>query len=70
MSTKKSRTTNFISPFSFVAIVGYRIRDPVSGVDKNQVRDVGYYSGSATLVPNKAFISSPLFTGVPNLQSK
>jgi hypothetical protein len=29
-------TTNFVSPLSFVAVFGYGIRDPVSGMGKNQ----------------------------------
>ncbi len=35
MVTKKGRTTNF-SPSSFGAVVGSGIRDPKSGLDKNQ----------------------------------
>ncbi len=47
-------TTNFFSPFSFVAVFGSGIRDPGSGMGKNQ--DPGSqiwdkHPGSATLVP-------------------
>ncbi len=33
VATKKGRTTNFFSPFSFVAVFGYGTRDPGSGIN-------------------------------------
>ncbi len=36
VATKKGLTTNFFSPLSFVAVFGSRIRDPGSGIGKNQ----------------------------------
>jgi hypothetical protein len=36
VATKKGMTTNFCSPLSFVAVFGSGIRDPGSGMDKNQ----------------------------------
>jgi hypothetical protein len=35
-ATKKGMTTNFVSPLSFGAVFGFRIRDPGSGMGKNQ----------------------------------
>jgi hypothetical protein len=36
VATKKGMTTNFFSPLSFVAVFGSGIRDPGSGMGKNQ----------------------------------
>jgi hypothetical protein len=36
VATKKGLTTNFFSPLSFVAVFGSGIRDPGSGMGKNQ----------------------------------
>ncbi len=36
VSTKKGMTTNFFSPLSFAAVLGSGIRDPGSGMGKNQ----------------------------------
>ncbi len=36
MATEKGVTTNFFSPLSFVAVLGSGIRDPGSGMGKNQ----------------------------------
>jgi hypothetical protein len=36
VATKKGLTTNFFSPFSFVAVFASGIRDPGSGMGKNQ----------------------------------
>ena len=52
VATKKGMTTNFFSPLSFVAVFGSGIRDPGSGMGKNQdpgsgIRDK--HTGSATL---------------------
>jgi hypothetical protein len=46
VATKKRMTKKNFSPLSFVAVFGSGIRDPGSGMGKNQ--DPGY--GSATLV--------------------
>ncbi len=49
VATKKALTSNFFSPLSFVVAFGSGIRDPGSGVGKNQ--DPGSkHPGSATLV--------------------
>jgi hypothetical protein len=42
-------TTNFFLPLSFVAVFGSGIRDPGSGMGKNQ-EPVSEHLGSATLV--------------------
>ncbi len=36
MTPKKGMTTNFFPPLSFIAVFGSRIRDPGSGMGKNQ----------------------------------
>jgi hypothetical protein len=36
MTTKKGMTINFFSPHSFIAVFGSGIRDPGSGMGKNQ----------------------------------
>jgi hypothetical protein len=36
VATKKGMPTNFFSPLSFVAVLGSGIRDPGSGMSKNQ----------------------------------
>jgi hypothetical protein len=36
VATKKGMTTNFFSPLSFVVVFGSGIRDPGSGMGKNQ----------------------------------
>ncbi len=36
VATKKGLTTNFFWPLSFVAVFGSGIRDPESGIGKNQ----------------------------------
>jgi hypothetical protein len=36
MATKKVMTTNFFSPLSFIDVFVFGIRDPGSGMDKNQ----------------------------------
>jgi hypothetical protein len=36
VATKNVMTTNFFSPLSFVAVFGSGIRDPESGMGKNQ----------------------------------
>jgi hypothetical protein len=46
VAPKKGLTTNFFSPLSFVAVFGSGIRDPRSGMGKNQdpgsrIRDPG-----------------------------
>jgi hypothetical protein len=53
---KKGLTTNFFSPLSFVAVFGSGIRDPGSGMGKNQdpgsginIPDPQHCLGSATL---------------------
>ena len=53
-------TTNFFSPLSFVAVFGSEIRDPGSGMGKNQdpgseIRDK--HPGSATLPTPPPFLS-------------
>ena len=48
VATKKGMTTNFFSPLSFFAVFGSWIRDPGSGMGKNQdpetsrIRNTGY----------------------------
>jgi hypothetical protein len=41
VATKNGLTKKLFSPLSFVAVFGSRIRDPGSGMGKNQVRDPG-----------------------------
>ncbi len=59
VATNRGMTTNFFSPLSFVAVFGSGIRDPGSGMGKNQDpgSEIGdKHPGSATLV----FIIEPL----------
>jgi hypothetical protein len=53
VATKKRITTNFVSPLFFVAVFGSGIRDPGSGMGKNQDPGFGIrdkHPGSATLL--------------------
>jgi hypothetical protein len=53
IATKKGMTTNFFSPFSFIAVFGSGIRDPRSGIREGKKSGSGIrdkYHGSATLV--------------------
>jgi hypothetical protein len=36
VAAKKGKRTNFFSPLSFVAVFGYPVLDPGSGMEKNQ----------------------------------
>ncbi len=61
VATKKVMTINFFSPLSFVAVFGSGIRDPGSGMGKNQDPGTGIrdkHPGSATLLSGMNFVSN------------
>jgi hypothetical protein len=60
VATKKGLTTNFFSPLSFIAVFGSGIRDPGSGMGKNQD------PGSGINIPDpQHWCYLPLPTGRP-----